>query len=110
VLEAMACGAPVVASDTDGLREVVDDGRSGLLMPVDDPAALARAVLRLLHDEQLRSRLVAGGHALTCGRGVDRMVAQTKRLYRSLLRRPVAAPIVDDDPVGLVLTGEGHTA
>lgn len=110
VLEAMACGVPVVASDTDGLREVVDDGRSGLLAPVGDPAALARVVLRLLHDQRLRGVLVAGGHAVARGRGVDLMIARTERLYRSLLLRPTSAPIVDDDPVGLVLTGEGRAA
>ena len=79
-----------------------------------DNAAIAKAAIMgaepdAEHDQRLHGRLVAGGLALTRGRGVDLIVAQTERLYRSLLPRP-AAPIVEDDPVGSVLTGEGRRA
>lgn len=110
VLEAMACGVPVVASDTDGLREVVEPGRSGLLAPVGDSAVLARTILRLLRDGPLREQLITGGFARVRGFGVERMVARTESLYRSLRARPPAQPMVGSVVTGLVLTGEGRAA
>jgi glycosyltransferase involved in cell wall biosynthesis len=54
VLEAMAAGLPVVASDVGGLREQVVDGETGLLVPAGDAAALADALARLIDDPSLR--------------------------------------------------------
>ena len=59
-IEAAACGTPVVASDSPGLRESVVDGESGLLVPHDDPEAWADAMARVLEDGELRRRLAAG--------------------------------------------------
>jgi L-malate glycosyltransferase len=63
VVEAMACGVPVVVSDAGGLPEVVVAGESGLVVPRDDAAALAAALQRLIDDAPLRRRLSQGGHA-----------------------------------------------
>jgi len=63
VLEAMACGTPVVASDAGGLPEVVRHGETGLIVPRDDPAALAAAVTSLLADAETRDRMSAAGVA-----------------------------------------------
>ena len=60
-LEAMACGAPVVASNTSSLPEVV--GEAGLLVDPRDPAALAEAISRVALDRQLHARLAAAGLA-----------------------------------------------
>jgi len=57
LLEAAACGRPIVATDVTGCREVVRDGVEGLLTPLRDPAAAARAIERLAHDPGLRRRL-----------------------------------------------------
>jgi glycosyltransferase involved in cell wall biosynthesis len=57
VLEALACGTPVVASAVGGIPEQVEDERTGYLTPIGDPAALAARVARLLDDERLRARL-----------------------------------------------------
>lgn len=57
LLEAAACGRPIVATDVTGCREVVRDGVEGLLTPLRDPAAAARAIVRLAHDPALRRRL-----------------------------------------------------
>ncbi len=60
-LEAMAAGVPVVASRVDALQEVVQDGITGLLFPVDDPAKLADACARLVGDAVLRKSMGAAG-------------------------------------------------
>jgi D-inositol-3-phosphate glycosyltransferase len=60
VLEAMACGAAVVASNVGGLALTIEDGRSGLLSPVDDAAALAAQLQRVLTDAELAARLRSG--------------------------------------------------
>jgi phosphatidyl-myo-inositol alpha-mannosyltransferase len=59
LIEAMAAGAPIVASDLDAFRLVLRDGRAGELFPAGDPAALAAAASRLLDDPLLRARLSA---------------------------------------------------
>jgi glycosyltransferase involved in cell wall biosynthesis len=61
VIEAMAAGLPVVASDVGGLRELVRDGATGTLVPPGDPAALADALRLLLADRELRRRLGTAG-------------------------------------------------
>jgi glycosyltransferase involved in cell wall biosynthesis len=61
LMEAMASGVPVVATDVGGTNELVVDGQSGLLVPAYEPRALADALARLLTDAQLRSRLALGG-------------------------------------------------
>lgn len=59
--EAMAAGTAVVASDLDAFRRVLSDGQAGRLVPVDDPAALAQALIDVLDDVALRSAYAAAG-------------------------------------------------
>lgn len=61
LIEAMAAGVPVVATDVAGIRDVVRNGETGLLVPAGSPAELARAIDRLLVDRALRERLVNEG-------------------------------------------------
>jgi glycosyltransferase involved in cell wall biosynthesis len=63
VIEAWAAGLPVIATASEGPRVLIADGESGLLVRVDDADALARAMLRLADDQQLRARLAAAGRA-----------------------------------------------
>jgi glycosyltransferase involved in cell wall biosynthesis len=63
ILEAMAAGLPVVASEVGGVAELVAHGETGLLVPAGDPAPLADALRTLLVDPGLRSRLGAAGRA-----------------------------------------------
>jgi glycosyltransferase involved in cell wall biosynthesis len=67
-LEAMAHARPVVATNVGGLRDLVVDGETGLVVPPRDPAALRAALRRLLSDDELRQRLGAAGR----GRARDR--------------------------------------
>jgi len=68
LLEAMAMGVPVVATNVSGIPELVSDGRNGLLIEPDDPAALADAVTRLIGDPALGAEL---------GRAARRAVTET---------------------------------
>ena len=60
-MEAAASGLPVVATDIRGCREVVEDGVNGLLVPVRDPASLAKAIQTIGDDPQLRARMGSAG-------------------------------------------------
>ena len=60
IVEALACGLPVVSTDCrGGPREILDDGESGLLVPVGDPESMAAAILRLIEDENLYREMSA---------------------------------------------------
>jgi glycosyltransferase involved in cell wall biosynthesis len=83
VLEAMAAGVPIVATDIPPCREALDDGRCGLLVPRGDSSALAEAIRQILDDEPLRLRLVeAAFERVRSHYHVKRMAAD----YRELLR------------------------
>ena len=62
-LEAMASGLPVIGADAPGTKSLVADGRSGFLVPPEDPDAFAEATARLLRDDTLRARLSRGALA-----------------------------------------------
>ena len=80
VLEALAAGLPVVASDIPVFAEYLEDGRSALLVPPGDPAALGGALARLAGDPALRRRLAAGGRPL-----IDRFTwAASARTHREI--------------------------
>jgi glycosyltransferase involved in cell wall biosynthesis len=85
-LEAQAMELPVVASRVDGLPDVVEDERTGLLVLPDDPEALAGAIARLAGDASLRAQLGRAGRAFVERRyRWEANVAQMERLYRRLL-------------------------
>jgi len=66
LMEAMACGVPVVASELSGIPELVRRGQSGLLVPPGDPVALADAIQRLHADRPLHRRLASGARETVC--------------------------------------------
>lgn len=57
IVEAMALGLPVIATTTDGARDIISDGVDGLLVPIGDTSALANAIVDLIHNPSLRRRL-----------------------------------------------------
>ena len=88
-LEAMACRAPVVASRVGGIKEVVVDGATGLLVPPDDPGQLAAAIRRLMNDPGLRESFrAAGRRRVEHLFGWEVIARETVDLYRQVLGRP----------------------
>lgn len=86
LLEAAACGRPMVATDVPGCRELVQDGANGLLVPAQDAQGLAAAIERLARDPDLRARLGAQARHDVEAIYADTVVAgKTARLYISLL-------------------------
>ncbi|HEY3682945.1 MAG TPA: glycosyltransferase family 4 protein [Streptosporangiaceae bacterium] len=93
-LEAMACEVPVVTSDSGGMAETMRHGRTGLVVPRSDPAALAGAAVSVLGDRALRERLVAGARAHV--RGFDLRAYATR--LRDLYTACVSIARADDEP------------
>jgi N-acetyl-alpha-D-glucosaminyl L-malate synthase BshA len=85
-LEAMACGAPVVASDVGGLPEVVEDGVSGRLVPVGDVDAIAQATLELLRPERWNAARSAAIERAQ-GFSTERVVPRYEALYKRVLQQ-----------------------
>lgn len=87
VLEAFACGTPVIASDLPSLREWIVDGESGLLVPVGDAHELAQAIIRLLSDQQLHNHIRERALETVRSRADHEMwMCKMETLYQSLVR------------------------
>lgn len=85
ILEAQSCGLPVVASNVGGVSETLVDGDTGLLVPPDDPGAIAREASGLLLDDVRRESMGRAALAHATGRfGLDRMVDEYVSLYEEL--------------------------
>lgn len=84
VLEAMALGLPVVSTDVGGIRDLLEDGTTGLIVPDNDHAAMARAVRRLLSDQELAERLSMNGRALAEGCSWVRVRPRWERLIEQM--------------------------
>jgi len=91
--EAMQMSRPVVCTDQGGLPEIVDDGSTGLVVRAGDAEALAGAIIRVLEDPTLASRLGQAGRvrAGSCF-SMERCVAAHEQVYRSVLRVAVPLP------------------
>ena len=83
--EAMSAGAPVVASDLDAFRRVLDDGRAGVLTPVGDGAALAVALRQLLADPERRATLAAAGRRRVSAFDWSVVAGQVLRVYEQAI-------------------------
>jgi glycosyltransferase involved in cell wall biosynthesis len=89
VLDAMACGRPVVGTRAGGIPEVIEDGVTGFLVPPRDHQAMADVIVKLLKDEALRVRMGNAGLSLANARfSAERMVQDTIRVYERIARQP----------------------
>lgn len=88
LLEAMSCRLPLIATAVGGNLQLVTDDTNGLLVPVNDPASLAKALICIAESEPLRERLGAAGRArIEREFSLDGMVRSYDRLYHRLLGR-----------------------
>lgn len=86
ILEAMACGTAVVSANRGAPTEIIEHGRTGLLLPPNDVSALAQGVYRLIEDDEQRQSIAANARRVACERyTLQQHVQQLIDLYRSLL-------------------------
>jgi glycosyltransferase involved in cell wall biosynthesis len=87
IVEGLAAGLPVVATDAGGAREIIEHGKTGLLVPMGDPAALAQALTGLLGDPERARRLGTTGrrHVLE-NFTIEQSARRSETLYEQLLR------------------------
>jgi glycosyltransferase involved in cell wall biosynthesis len=85
LLEAMSCGKACIVSDIPGVRDIIEDGKNGLLVPPEDPAALAEAINRLSSSPELRTSLGAAARERIKERfSIEREVADHEDLYAGI--------------------------
>jgi len=93
VLEAMAAGLPIVASDVGGIPEVIEDGRTGFLVPPGEDETLASRVMHLMANPEEGTQVgAAAREAVLAAFSFDRMVARFDDIYLSELTRHGAVP------------------
>jgi len=110
LIEAMALGKPVIATNAGGPREIVEDGRTGLLVAPGNPAALGAAISRLLLDEGVRTTMGARGkERFEAKYTLTRMTAGTVEAYRKALglRSSTAAIVEGIGPGKATQAGSG---
>src|SRR2546430_5874798 len=88
LVEASACGLPVVAGNSGGVPDAVRDGETGFLVPPEDPAAFSDAICRLLADDELARRVgAAGRRAVETYYNWDRVVRDLRALEAEVVAR-----------------------
>jgi len=87
ILESMASGIPVVATDVGGNRELVEEGKTGHLVPARDTESLAGAMIRILKDESLAKRMVERARERVKLFSINRMAKETESIYDELIRQ-----------------------
>lgn len=97
LLEAAACGLPIVTTDMPGCRDVVEDGHNGLLVPIRDVDSLVHALKVLINDKQLRKDMGEKGRVMVLERFTEALVVEgTMNVYREF-DKPL---VISDRPTG----------
>ena len=87
VMEAMAAGKPVVATDVRGSRDLVEHGTTGLLVELGDVEGLAQALLQLIRDSELRKKMGQAGRAKIQDYSLERVLDEMSAIYARYLRK-----------------------
>jgi glycosyltransferase involved in cell wall biosynthesis len=88
IVEAMAAGAAIVATETEGAREIIQDGETGRLVPIGDAEQMAQAIVSLINDRETRQQMADA--ARTSAKetfSLARMVDETEALYGEVLKK-----------------------
>jgi len=86
LIEANACGKPVIGSKIGGIKYVIKDGETGLLVPAGDPKALAKAIMKLLEDEELAKKMGSKGKKMVEKNYTwDKAAKMTEKVYREVV-------------------------
>jgi glycosyltransferase involved in cell wall biosynthesis len=88
LLDALALGKPIVATNVGGVTEVIEDGVSGIVLPIGDSEAIGAAIASILQDASLAARLSAGARARAPMFSIENTVDRTMDVYRELLAEP----------------------
>ena len=89
LLEATACGLPIVTTDTPGCRDVVTNGVNGLLVPVKNAQAIADALKTLILDPELRRRMGSAGREIAVNFSNIKINRETLAVYSLLTKSPI---------------------
>jgi glycosyltransferase involved in cell wall biosynthesis len=93
LMEAAACGRAMIATDAPGCREIVIDGQTGLLVPIEDPPALAQAIVKLATSPELRAQYGRAARELVVGKLSAKIIGNSiVRLYDDLTFALAGAP------------------
>jgi len=87
IMEAMAAGKPVVATDVRGSRDLVENGVTGLLVELGDVEGLAQALLQLIRDPELRKKMGQAGRAKIQDYSLERVLDEMSAIYARYLGR-----------------------
>jgi glycosyltransferase involved in cell wall biosynthesis len=92
LMEAAACGRAMIATDAPGCREIVIDDQTGLLVPIEDPQALARAIMKLASSPELRARYAKAARELVVTKLSAKIIGEgIVRLYDRLASRTISS-------------------
>jgi glycosyltransferase involved in cell wall biosynthesis len=111
LLEAAACGRPLIATDAPGCREIVLEDKTGLLVPIEDPTALAQAIMRLAESRELRARYGKSARQLVVDNLSARIIGNSiVELYDALILQTAGADFRETQRPGKIMLITQHYA
>jgi glycosyltransferase involved in cell wall biosynthesis len=96
LFDALFCGKPICATRAGGIPEIIEDGLSGLLSPVHDPAALGASIGRVVANPALAAKLSTGARDRANEFSIERSVGRTIAVYERVLGAPIVGAIHDN--------------
>jgi glycosyltransferase involved in cell wall biosynthesis len=86
IVEAMACGLPVISTNCSGPKEIITDGKNGILVPIGDENSLAQAIIKVLDNPSLKEKLIREGKKRAEDFSIAKSVAKYEKIFQELLK------------------------